>query len=64
MSREGTLRLSIKNTLGTQDVGGVGRDRVGARKYTPLYKNGIKKTQNKSMEPTLWYSNLSCSFQI
>ena len=29
-----------------------GRDRVGARKYTPLYKNGIKKTQNKSMETT------------
>ena len=31
---------------------GGGRDRVGGRQYTPLYKNGIKKTQNKSMETT------------
>ena len=36
-------------------VGGVvcvwgGGDRVGGREYTPLYKNGIKKVRNKSME--------------
>ena len=29
-----------------------GRDRVGGGEYTPLYKNGIKKTQNNSMETT------------
>ena len=33
---------------GRDRVGGM--DRVGARKYTPLYENGIKKTQNKLME--------------
>ena len=32
-------------------VGG-GRDRVGGCKYTPLYENGIKKTQNKSLKTT------------
>ena len=30
-----------------------GRVRIGAGKYTPLNKNGIKKTQNKSMENTI-----------
>ena len=32
----------------------MGRDRVEGRKYTPLYENDIKKTQNKSMETTAW----------
>ena len=34
-----------------------GRDRVGGHEYTPLYGNGIKKTQNKSMETTSYTSN-------
>ena len=37
---------------GIEVGGGGGRDRVGGRKYTPLYGNGIKKTQNKSVETT------------
>ena len=40
------------NTLGAQNVCG-GRDRVGGCEYNPLYKNGMKKTQNNSVETTL-----------
>ena len=38
----------VRNSVGW----GGGKDRVGGRQYTPLYKKGIKKTQNKSMETT------------
>ena len=34
-----------------------GKDRVGGHKYTPLYKKGIKKTQNKSMETTSFHDS-------
>ena len=50
VSHEGTLCLSIKEYLGRSKYDwGRDRDRVGAREYTPLYKKGIKKTQNKSI---------------
>ena len=32
--------------------GGGGGDRVEGRKYSPLHRKGIKKTQKKSMETT------------
>ena len=45
------LENKFQNTLGAQNVSVQG-DRAVARKYTPLYKNGIKKTLSKSMETT------------
>ena len=37
---------------GGSDSVGCGGGIGGGREYTPLYKNCIKKTQNKSMETT------------
>ena len=45
-------------------LGGVGdsvRIYLG-RKYTPLYKKGIKKDQNKSMETTAITRRVYCKF--
>ena len=44
--------LGAQNMCGGRDSAGWGRDRVGGHKYTPLYENGTKKTQNKLMETT------------
>ena len=42
--------------------GGIGYETCAGRKYTPLYRKGIKKGQNKSMETTISTTQLSYIF--